>query len=851
MIFRSLIIVCFLHLMTACAIQAGDAPASRIWTPFIIPMDIAPASPIAFHGEPIHVNSPRVVAQDGHFMVDGKRLRIWGMNMSYGANFPTHQDAQRLAARLEAFGINSVRFHHMDANYFKSPKSIWDVDDPTKMSAESLDRLDYFIDQLAQRGIYANLNLHVSRTHSQILGLPVSKGTGNYDKIVDLFTPEIIEDQRAYARKLLTHVNAYRKVSYAKDPAIAFIEISNEDSFFTWHSETKLRKMDRFYKKILRSQFNDWLTKKYHTTNALQAAWTPLSKNSMRVKSQSFLQSTNKDSWIFGAKKGAKATLTHSKGDQVRIDIKSVGPAIWNIEYNHLGLNLKEEMQYALVFSAKADKARQIEVAVREADSPWASRGLRQAVKLSTHWHEFKLSVYPRQSDDNARLTFLLGQVAVPLNIKNVKLLPRKPVGLNPTESLEKKQVNFIGEGESEARLADRMRFMAQTEKAYYDSFYQFIHKDLGSDALVTGTMVYGVLSLWAQSDMDYIDAHAYWSHPKFGTHWSKTDWTITHSTFVETPEQNKLYHDAALRLAGKPFTVSEYNHPAPNDHQAECVPVAAMFAAAQDWDGLWFFGYDDDTRWDYGAFDRFFDMQANPSKWGFMPVGAKMYRDAQIEPLKIGTVLPLTTHPTDPLPELITLQLNHGHSSINGLTARWNIDRDDVLKQRIAVRFTGRHPKPMAAYPNSVTQINLQNGQLDVTGHGAMIRINSAAATTNMAKDGRAIVLGAASCDDQPLASSKRVLITIGGRCKNTQMGFSKDRLTVRNKWGKPPVLIETMDASLIWPYVGTMQLTPLKPDTSRATSFKTKLAPGRHPLLHFLPDHRTMWYLLEPVDQ
>ena len=44
---------------------------------------------------------------DRHFYQD-HRVRIWGVNLSFGANFPTHQAAPHVAARLAAAGVNSV-----------------------------------------------------------------------------------------------------------------------------------------------------------------------------------------------------------------------------------------------------------------------------------------------------------------------------------------------------------------------------------------------------------------------------------------------------------------------------------------------------------------------------------------------------------------------------------------------------------------------------------------------------------------------------------------------------------------------------------------------------------------------
>src|ERR1035437_7076012 len=134
---------------------------AQTFGPFVIPATQNPKSLIAFEAKPIAVDSRRLVAKDGHFYVGGERVRIWGVNLCFAANFPTHADAERLAARLAAFGINSVRHHHMDGTVY--PGGVWDPADERKLSAEAIDRLDYLMDQLARRGIYSNLNLHVSR----------------------------------------------------------------------------------------------------------------------------------------------------------------------------------------------------------------------------------------------------------------------------------------------------------------------------------------------------------------------------------------------------------------------------------------------------------------------------------------------------------------------------------------------------------------------------------------------------------------------------------------------------------------------------------------------------------------
>ena len=78
------------------------------WTPFVIPLETHPDSEIAIRDRtPIPVHGPRLIAREGHFYREGRRFRIWGVNLSFGANFPTHADAEKVAERLAAVGLNS------------------------------------------------------------------------------------------------------------------------------------------------------------------------------------------------------------------------------------------------------------------------------------------------------------------------------------------------------------------------------------------------------------------------------------------------------------------------------------------------------------------------------------------------------------------------------------------------------------------------------------------------------------------------------------------------------------------------------------------------------------------------
>ena len=74
---------------------------------------------------------------------------------------------------------------------------------------------------------------------------------------------------------------------------------------------------------------------------------------------------------------------------------------------------------------------------------------------------------------------------------------------------------------------------------------------------------------------------------------WDVNDYHIVNTPMVRDPQGGTLFGLAAYRMAGKPLTVTEYDHPAPSEWAAEMVPMIFTTAAAQDLDGVFLFAYD------------------------------------------------------------------------------------------------------------------------------------------------------------------------------------------------------------------------------------------------------------------
>lgn len=211
-----------------------------------------------------------ITTKDGH-LADGKgrRFRIWGINATAAATVPSKKDAPAVAAHLASLGLNCVRFHFLDRT---APAGLIDNtrNDTRALDAAQLDRLDFFIAELKKRGIYSNLNLNVGRVYKAGDGVRDHEIIG-FGKALTYFDERLLELQREYARQLLTHRNPYTGAEYRGEPAVAIVELVNENSIVeSWASNRLLGKLERRaagawsdipagYERSLTEKYHAWL----------------------------------------------------------------------------------------------------------------------------------------------------------------------------------------------------------------------------------------------------------------------------------------------------------------------------------------------------------------------------------------------------------------------------------------------------------------------------------------------------------------------------------------------------------------------------------------------------------------
>lgn len=205
------------------------------WAPYGHALDIAPGGVFDFSSllhEPAGRYGAIRTTPRGHFEFEGRpgtRVRLWGVNLCFSAQYLEKAEADLLAERLARSGYNTVRFHHFDGELIRGGKRSWEL------NAQSLDKLDYLFAALKQRGIYLNIDLFTSRSFSEdeLRRFSPLTGPGRRNFTALLPISEAAYDSWArFATALLSHRNPYTGLTWAEDPALIGICPVNENPLF-------------------------------------------------------------------------------------------------------------------------------------------------------------------------------------------------------------------------------------------------------------------------------------------------------------------------------------------------------------------------------------------------------------------------------------------------------------------------------------------------------------------------------------------------------------------------------------------------------------------------------------------
>jgi hypothetical protein len=796
-------------------------------------------------------------AGDGHFYFTGtgKRAKFFGPNFMVNTIFPPTPDApqqpgeyagivppdaaDQLAVRLARMGVNIVRLHFIDGGYAR-PVSIWDPAYPNStrhFDPLQVSRLDYLIFSLKRHGIYCDINLHAGRVFRS------EDGVKDYDKFPDLafnkpatqFDPVMIQLQQEYASELLSHVNPYTNVRLADDPAVAFVEISNEDSMLYSFANDQLAAFTNIsacfqgmscglpasYSADLDRLWNIWLHNKYGSDEALRAAWDPNSRSFDEFRSDLIFAAGGPLGWTLRCFDGARGLVTSPTGTSARIDVYNTPGTINSVQLDTSGLSLQNGQLYDLSLYLKGTAGTRVRVDLIQDQYPYTFYQVAGAFDTQSIWQTVSTTFQANvTSTGHVQMNLNVGAAVGQVWIGQVWLRRHAANGLLPGESLSLQSVGRQTTAHlssfTRARNQDLHQFYYQTEQSFFDGMNSYLRNTVGVKSMMTGTAVFGLpLNADLASHQDFVDEHAYSDYPSLtdtADNWSS--WTIQNKPFSADPSFF-LFTWASLAVKGKPFTVTESDEPFPNDYAVEWLPWLTTFANFQDWDALmpklygnWPDNYFADTPPGWPG-NHFFALGGNPIASAQYPVASRVFLASQNT--SAAGQIDLQANRTDLLqndPKPVTGQFfgANGYATWQALVHSIRTSYGDVPSSRTA--YAGDPPPVLTSdhgeliYDASdkgkpIYQVNSPYLQ-SVTGFVAGKTVNMPNLSVTVSPSTAPFAsITLQPVDGQPLLASKRLLLSVLTRYENTGVSWNATRTSLGNQWGSAPSLVEPITAA------------------------------------------------------
>jgi len=202
------------------------------------------------------------LAEDGESFVDGRGrpLRFWSGTSYVFRDGASVEDVQRWGEFHAKRGVNMVRFH---GNLSGKGGDFGAIDE------DQLDGAWKLVAGMKRAGIYTSISPYWG-SHTQVPENWDGPHPDNRSMTGMLFfDPATQEAYKGWLRELLTRENPYTGVPLKDEPAVAILQIQNEDSLLFW-TEQDIQGEAR---RLLGRQFAEFAKKKYGSLDEASEAW--------------------------------------------------------------------------------------------------------------------------------------------------------------------------------------------------------------------------------------------------------------------------------------------------------------------------------------------------------------------------------------------------------------------------------------------------------------------------------------------------------------------------------------------------------------------------------------------------
>lgn len=241
------------------------------WFPFNPapdPFNETSAIDLRFLNEKFAGEQGGVTVKNGQFVYvkTGEPVRFWAVNG------PPHDlkgnDLRRCARLLAKYGVNMVRIH---GGYFNRDGEV---------DLKKVEHAQEIVQAMKAEGIYSLFSIYFPLWFTPKPGLAWLEGYNGkqHPFAALLFNPDFQAQYRKWWTALLHTPSPVTGKRLADEPAVAGLEVQNEDSFFFWTFAENNMPDPQW--RLLETQFAQWLAKKHGSLEAALAAWDGLKHKS-------------------------------------------------------------------------------------------------------------------------------------------------------------------------------------------------------------------------------------------------------------------------------------------------------------------------------------------------------------------------------------------------------------------------------------------------------------------------------------------------------------------------------------------------------------------------------------------
>ena len=764
----------------------------------------------------------RIKIKNGHFYYKEKQVKFFGTNVAFASAFPKKEEAPLIAKRMAQLGINIVRFHHMDN------RDIWEDNYNSILSQEKLDLLHYFLFCLKNNGIYANINLHVSREYPELKDEPEILNVFKYGKSLDRYYPQFIRDQMNYAKDLLNSFNNYTGFKIGEDPMILNIELNNENTMFDLENENKVKVLNSNLRNELDNQWKTFIKNKYKNFDEINNFYNNETINLTDLVANNPI----------GCQKDHGNCTKEDK--KINFEVYDKPSVSWGNQIHYGLIDIQNYTSYTIEFDAKKEINTEdtTSFSFQENLDPYRVYLRISNIKLSTNLEHY---IFSAKTEFNCQFTntskttpkFILATSINKYEFNNLKIYKGK-YNTNFTENGENNLEKILYPNailiQNLPNMAYDLRlFFYYTETNTQRNLTNYIKNDLGfKDLYILDSQInYGsFLSFMREVELsDINDIHSYWEHPTFeeGHSWDRNYYSIKNTPMVKIETFGTLPRLSKGKAKNRPYTISEYNHPFPNEHLHEKFPIIGSWAAFHDFDAVFQFSYDQS---DNGFINSYFSMATNPSDFALVIYSVLALRSNYVA--KSNNYVKVKISKGYILEKMKDKNYNFDQFLENYFYPGWNalfeVEFIDDMKISEPVREANIdiNNKNNSFNDNeqiywNLSNINIENFYYVKT--GKYITLTGFLGNKEMDTEhnlgniltiklklndtlNETCTVGLVSLDDKNLIDSEKILLTIVGKIRNSEQKWNKERTSTAEGWGKAPTLAQYIEFNAIFKF-------------------------------------------------